>query len=160
MVVIEDGYKGFSAMPPPSKYGWTNVMYSTHIYDFGATKPEDHAAALAAQLPDLLATRARCDVPVYIGEFSVEPYSTPNGLAAFLKILNDNGFEWSPWTWKTAAAGGRMGFWGYYSNSAPVTPLNPFVDSEATLTAKMAALRTENLSVPDGLAAMYSAATQ
>lgn len=159
LIIIEDGYKGFETLPNPAKFGWKNVMYSTHVYDFDAKKPEDHAAALKAHLPAALKIRDDRGVPVYIGEFSVEPHSTPEGLAAFLDVLNDNGFSWADWTWKTVARGGRMGFWGYCSNTAPVT-MDTFQDSLPTLLAKMKQVRTENLSVPPGLAAVYAAATR
>jgi hypothetical protein len=160
MIFIEDGYKGFGTMPMPAQYGWKNVVYSIHIYNFGATTPEDHAAALSAQMPSLLQVRAARNVPLYIGEFSVEPHSTPDAMAAFLKVLNDNGLYWAPWTWKTVAASGRMGQWGYYSNAGAVTPLNPFTDSAATLTTKMSQVRTESLGVPAGLAPVFTAATR
>lgn len=159
VIIIEDGYKGFDTLPPPSQYGWKNVMYSTHVYNFDAKTPEDHAAALKAHLPAALKIRADRDVPVYIGEFSVEPHSTPEGLAAFLKVLNDNGFSWAGWTWKTVARGGRMGFWGYYSNTEPAS-LDTFEDSLPTLLRKMEQVRTRNLGVPDGLALVYAAAAR
>lgn len=156
IVIVEDGYKGFSTMPMPSQYGWTNVVYSTHLYDFGASSPQAHLDSLNAQLPGILQTRTLRNVPVYVGEFNLEPNNSAAAMTQYTKTMTDNGIAWSLWTYKTVATGGPMGFWGYYSNPHSVNALNPFLDSEATLTAKLSQVRTENLTIPAGLAGIFA----
>jgi hypothetical protein len=155
LVIVEDGYKGFDTIPPPALYGWTNVVYSTHIYDFEAQSTQDHLNQLNGMLPGLLQTRADRGVPVYIGEFNLEPNNSPQAMSQYVKTLTDNGLAWSLWTYKTVASGGPMGFWGYYSNASAVTPLNPFLDSTATLVSKLTQVRTANLAIPSGYAAVF-----
>lgn len=156
IIIVEDGYKGFSTMPMPSQYGWSNVVYSTHLYDFGASSPQAHLDSLNAQLPGILQTRTLRNVPVFVGEFNLEPNNSPAAMTQSTKTMTDNGIAWTLWTYKTVATSGPMGFWGYYSNSHAVNALNPFLDSEATLTAKLSQVRTENLAIPSGLAAVFT----
>src|SRR5205814_7557477 len=42
LLIMEDGYKGWGALPDPRRQGWQNVAYSTHVYQFGATSPAAH----------------------------------------------------------------------------------------------------------------------
>jgi aryl-phospho-beta-D-glucosidase BglC (GH1 family) len=156
IVIVEDGYKGFTTMPLTSQYGWTNVVYSTHLYDFNATSAQVHLDGLNAQLPAILQTRALRNVPVYVGEFNLEPNDSAAAMSQYTRTMTENGIAWTIWTYKTVATGGPMGFWGYYSNPQSVNPLDPFLDSEATLTAKLSQVRTENLTIPAGLAAVFA----
>jgi aryl-phospho-beta-D-glucosidase BglC (GH1 family) len=155
LVVIEDGYKGIYSFPMPSLYGWTDVVYSTHIYKFDAATTQDHLDQLASLLPQMLQLRDTTGVPVFVGEFNLEPHNSPYAMRQYVGTLTDNGLAWTIWTWKTVARGGPMGFWGYYSKPGPADALNPFTDSEATLIGKMAQLRTENLTIPAGFDGVF-----
>lgn len=152
IVIVEDGYKGVSSLPQTSQYGWSNVVYSIHLYDFNATSPQDHLNSLNSQLPGILQVRTSRNVPMYIGEFNLEPNDTSSAMSAYTNTLYTNGLSWNLWTFKTVATSGPMGYWGYYSNPHAVTALNPFSDSEASLIAKLSQVRTENLTIPSGLA--------
>lgn len=150
MIIVEDGYKGFETMPALNQYGWSNVIYSTHLYNFDATSSQAHLDALEAQLPALLAVRNARNVPIYIGEFNLEPHNSPEVMVRYTRIMTDNQFGWAMWTYKTVKADGPMNFWGYCSNPTAITPLNPFTDSESTLISRANQARTENLTVPTG----------
>jgi hypothetical protein len=41
-------------------------------------------------------------VPLYIGEFSTmgDSKNDIEGMRHFLKMFNETGWHWSPWTWK------------------------------------------------------------
>ncbi|HEY3413547.1 MAG TPA: cellulase family glycosylhydrolase [Armatimonadota bacterium] len=153
IVIVEDGYKGVASLPQPAQYGWTNVVYSIHLYDFGATSPQDHLNSLNGQLPGILQVRTSRNVPMYIGEFNLEPNNSSAAMSEYTNTMYTNGLSWNLWTFKTVNTSGPMGYWGYYSNPRAVTPLNPFSDAELALVTKMSQVRTENLTIPSGLAA-------
>jgi len=155
IIMIDDGYKGFDTTPHADVAGWVNVVYSLHFYNFDAKSTEDHIRSLEGRLPRTLELRGYRNAPLYVGEFNIEPHSTPDTMARFTKTLTDNGISWAVWTYKTVASGGPMGFWGYYSNPSAVDALNPFLDSESTLLRKMEQTATENLAIPAGLASVF-----
>ncbi len=157
IVIIDDGYKGFDTTPHADVAGWTNVVYSLHFYNFDAKSKDDHLNSLDGRMPRTLELRGYRNAPLYVGEFNIEPHSTPDTMARFTKTLTDNDISWAMWTYKTLAPGGPMGFWGYYSNPSAVDALDPFLDSESTLLKKMEQTATENLAVPAGLASVFRA---
>ena len=36
LCVIHDGFMGMGTLPVPTKYGWTDVVYSTHLFEWNA----------------------------------------------------------------------------------------------------------------------------
>ena len=50
----------------------------------------------------------------------------------------------------------RRALWSLYSNVKPVTPLNPFTDTEDQLIQKCAQLRTDQLDSNPNVAAAFS----
>ena len=145
LIFIEDGYTGLQWMPDPGPCGWQNVVYSGHFYDFKATSEDDQERALAGTLADIEKLRQVRAVPFFLGEFGLEPHGTPATVAGLIGTLGQRGVAWALWTYKIVQPGGGQNLWGLYQNAKPVTPLDPYRDSEAELLRKCAQLRTENL---------------
>ena len=159
LVFIEDGYTGIQWMPFPAPSGWANVVYSSHYYDFKAESDADQQEALGTYVADVERESARRMVPFYIGEYGLEPHGTKETLTTFLQMLDTRHLSSSLWTYKVMWTHGGQSLWSLYSNPKPVTPLNPFTDTEAELIQKCAQLRTDQLSSNPNVAAAFSPVT-
>jgi len=151
VIMMEDGYKGFDTTVHPNLAGWTNVAYSLHFYNFDAKAPEDHLKALKSHEKKDIELQGYRQTPLYIGEFNIEPNSSPEAMRDLTKEMTANGWSWAMWTYKTDAKGGPMGQWGLYRRPGKPAPLNPYTDSEADLIAKMKGIRTENFESAPGI---------
>ncbi len=158
LVFIEDGYTGLQWMPDPGPCGWRNVVYSGHYYDFNAKSAEDQQKALDGYLADIAKLQQSRAVPFYLGEFGLEPHGTPAEVGGLVDALGQKGIAWSLWTYKVVMPGGGQSLWGLYENAKPVTPLDPYRDTEAEWVRKCAQLRTENLSEYTALAQAFQSA--
>ena len=145
LIFIEDGYTGIQWMPFPAPAGWANVAYSSHYYDFDAKTAEDQQKALDGYLAGVEKESERRSIPFYIGEYGLEPHGTTAMLSSFLQTLQAKHIASSLWTYKVAWTGGGQSLWSLYSNAKPITPLNPFTDTEAELIQKCAQFRTDQI---------------
>lgn len=145
LIFIEDGYTGLQWMPFPGPCGWTNVVYSTHYYQFTAKSPEDHIKAFNGYLAGIEKESARRQIPHYVGEFGLEPGGNADTVATLTKAMTDKGVSWSMWTYKAIFPNGARTLWGLIGNPKPVTRLDPYRDSEADLIRKSAQIRSDNL---------------
>jgi aryl-phospho-beta-D-glucosidase BglC (GH1 family) len=151
MLIVEDGYKGFDTTPHADVLGWTNVIYSFHVYNFDSKKPEDHVDRLTRDLPGWKELRGYRNCPVYIGEWNLEPWNSPQVMKTYIETMDREDISWAQWTYKTVHGDGPMGFWGLYSNKGPIDAINPYTDTVAQMKAKVAQYRTEHLAAPEGL---------
>ncbi len=138
LVFIEDGYTGLEWMPFPGPCGWTNVVYSSHYYQFGAKSADDQTSGFGRYLTAAVKERDRRQVPFYVGEFGLEPHGTVDTEASVIKQMEAQGISWSHWTYKATFGGsGGQTLWGLVGNVKPITPLDPYHDSEAELIGKV-----------------------
>ena len=99
-------------LPPPSKFGWTNVMYQYHFYqwahrnDFAEKKKwlDEHVAD---------EERRGHGVPVYIGEFNF--FENAEVWRYGLELFERNGWSWTIWSYKASGRGEDIHCWGLYS---------------------------------------------
>ena len=160
LVFIEDGYTGIQWMPFPAPSGWANVVYSSHYYDFKAKTEADQQQAVGDYVQSVEKESVRRSVPFYIGEYGLEPHGSQELLTNLLQTLNTQHLSSSLWTYKVMWAGGGQSLWSLYSNPKPVTPLDPFTDTEAGLIQKCAQLRTDQLDPNPNVAAAFSVNAQ
>ncbi|MGQ9523396.1 MAG: glycoside hydrolase family 5 protein [Armatimonadota bacterium] len=158
MIVIEDGYTGLQNMPRPSVSGWTNVVYSSHYYQFDARAEDDHRRALLQYADQLERLQAEWGVPFYLGEFNLEPRGTPATMLWMLNELQRRQWSWSVWSYKVVMKGGDKSMWGLYRNTRPVEPIDPFRDSEQEIVRKLQQVRTDRLDVHAELLKAYRSA--
>ena len=131
-IIIMEGAFGswnWSMLPNPATYGWTNVVYSMHEYQFGGTLAQCEAGS-DNQVTDFNNHKS-WDVPDYIGEWN----DMGNGAACYDYSINDynnDGISWTMWSYK-AAAGVVPNGWGWYDpTNWPPTP-NISTDSISTI---------------------------
>lgn len=149
IIVMEDGYKlefdawsqsGF--FPDPRELGWQNVVYSFHFYS-GADPlfttdagKADHVKRAKEVLRLGKMEQDRCNVPIYLGEFSTmgDSENDIEGMRHFLTMFNETGWHWSPWTWKYVNDDEEGSIWGIfqYAYPWPRTP-NLYRDSKASI---------------------------
>ncbi|MEY8391985.1 leucine-rich repeat protein [Lachnospiraceae bacterium 45-W7] len=85
-------------LPEPKTYGWENVMYEYHQYNYG-----DYDNLAGEQISSLknkidLIVSQDYDVPSYIGEFCL--MNQPSVWEQGLKLLNRAGLSWTTWSYK------------------------------------------------------------
>lgn len=146
IVMIEDGYLGADRIVSPAEMGFTNAMYSVHIYHGGSTT-EDFLNGFIGELEDVAGYYERYDCPLFVGEFSAtdnQPWAIA-GMGAVFAAMNRAGISWAPWTWKYRDPGAS---WGLYVPREPGDIDIANLDFEQTLAAfeKFATANYEPLS--------------
>jgi endoglucanase len=122
------GNWNWSMLPNPSVYGWTNIVYSMHEYQFGG----DTTAVLTGstnQVNDFNSHKS-WNVPDYIGEWN----DMGNGAACYdqsIYLYNSDGMSWTMWAYK-ATAGLVPNGWGWYDPA--YWPPTPNISSDSTNT--------------------------
>jgi hypothetical protein len=155
IVIFEDGYKGLDRIADPAAMGWKNVMMSIHIYLFSAKSTQDHLDSLARDVERMKPQQLQKGTPLYIGEFNIEPHSSPETMKGILDAYEKEGWSWSVWMYKMVRSGGDASMWGLYRNPNPIEPLDPYRDSIDELIRKSQQVRTERLEPYPGLLDMY-----
>lgn len=148
LLVVHDGFMGMWALPPAAEMEWSGVVYSTHLFEWGAESQEDYTTLI--QLYDTMFANAQetQQVPYFIGSFSTmedEEWAYAS-LADLLTWYEERGFSWAWWTYKriddpdavelwgeTTAWGLRREAWDGFERP------DVWRDDEATLRAKLEA---------------------
>ncbi len=100
-----------SQLPNPSQYGWENIMYEYHQYNYDSqTEADDQLSGINNKISEI--QESDYGVPSYIGETSF--FSNTNSWRACLQRLNDAGINWTLWTYKVT---GRNNSWGIYNQN-------------------------------------------
>lgn len=130
-VIFMEGIWDWSAITPPSEYGWTNVCYSFHYYNWGNDSNYEAQKAFTDAKVANEQAHAWYNVPHHVGEFNLFALQTSWEYA--LNRYNQAGWHWTSWTYK----GTNIGNWALYnhSNAGANTP-NVATDSYATIEAK------------------------
>ena len=109
-VITMEGCWDFGALPDPAEYGWENVQYEYHWYNWWS---DILPYPLFYAYHDLHNIGRDYDVPVLIGEFTLfedrEQWNTELGL------FDDRGYNWTIWNYKTTVTGWWTSSWGIYT---------------------------------------------
>ncbi len=98
-------------LPNPKEYGWENIMYEYHSYNYDSEfSANDQLASINKKLSNI--DNANYNVPSYIGETSF--FSNMESWRLCLERLNDYGISWTTWTYKTTNKGSS---WGIYNQT-------------------------------------------
>jgi aryl-phospho-beta-D-glucosidase BglC (GH1 family) len=123
-------------LPAPSQFGWTNVVYECHHYDW------DHQTDVAAQKAGADAkvtdftTHASYGVPFYLGEFNF--FGLPDAWKYGIEQWDHAGISWTTWSYRAATDGAPIdNSWGVYNAVDPL-PAKPSItnDSAADIASK------------------------
>ena len=109
-VITMEGCWDFAALPDPADFGWENVQYEYHWYNWWSDMlPYD----LYFAYNDMTNLGRDYDVPVLIGEFTFFEDKTAwaNGLALF----DSRNYSWTVWNYKTTVTGWWTSSWGVYT---------------------------------------------
>lgn len=143
-IIIVAAFFDWEQSLPPSTYGWSNVVYQTHNYNFDqydnwnvTNSMIDNWLSKAAQY------QASYNVPVYAGEFS---FGQLDLTEKFLAGLNNLNASWTNWSYKVTGGGN----WGYYNNNTNPVP-DIYNDSAATIQSKWSKFTTNNFQVNTAL---------
>jgi endoglucanase len=147
LITMEGTYGSWnwSMLPNPSTYGWTNVMYQMHEYQFGSTNdPAGIEAGTNNQVNDFNAHKS-WNVPAYVGEWNdFGPAPDPSSVWAYtVAQYQAAGINWSEWSYKSSNGSGNNS-WGIYDklSAAPAVP-NLQTDSDTTIIQKWSAWKTD-----------------
>lgn len=115
-------------LPDPANYGWTNMLYQTHNYNW-----KKHE--IDAKVQDIL-DRAHWQVPVLVGEFQ------SGGIWDYaLSQYNSHHISWTTWTYKGTRS--TLSDWFIYRNvGAPA--IQPETDSYERIAEVWGQTRTED----------------
>ena len=145
-LVVMAAFFGWNVITPPATYGWTNVMYELHPYNFPGG--QDHSAQDSLVQTQLSEVAAKLNdpgwgVPALYGEYAL--YHFDDVWAKFMGGLNALHVSWTNWNYKVRGDhyNGAGGYWGFYnSNPNPVPIINN--DNAATIMAKTDLFGTGN----------------
>jgi aryl-phospho-beta-D-glucosidase BglC (GH1 family) len=133
-IVVMEGTWGnwdWSMLPAPSTYGWTNVVYEMHEYQYNQSEAVVEGGS-TNQVNDFN-NHASYDVPGYIGEFNDFAYGA--GAWQFsTNAYNNAGLAWTMWAYK-ATDGLIPDSWGFFDPTFWATTPNITTDSAATISA-------------------------
>jgi hypothetical protein len=155
-------FPGWAQALPPWAYGWTNVVYQTHHYNFPAQY--DHDAMrhfIDRELADIRHFKSEWNVPVFAGEFWFGRFD--DLYAHWLHGLNELGASWASWTYKVmrhpdsvGADGVQNGAnWSFFNNGPARIP-DLARDSAAEIAALWDSFVTDNFHANEELVRIYS----
>ncbi len=134
------GYWNWSMLPDPASQGWTNVVYSTHEYQYNASQTAVEQGA-ANQVNDFN-NHANYNVPGYIGEFNDFGYGAGTWQSS-VNAYTNAGLSWTMWSYKNIH-GSLPDAWGLYDpNFYPAKP-NVSTDAQSTIAGDWAQWTTAN----------------
>ena len=132
----------FAALPDPAEYGWENVQYAYHWYNWW---PDTIPYAFFYAYQDLSNIGRDYDVPVLIGEFTV--FENRAQWADELALFDRRGYNWTIWNYKTTVTGWWTSSWGVYTcqlNLTDTPKCNVATCTYEEFIAACEATRTEN----------------
>lgn len=100
----------FSNLPDPADYGWENVQYEYHWYNW---KHDILPYELFHAYQDLSNIGRDYDVPVLIGEFTC--FENREDWAKVLTLYDQRNYNWTVWNYKTTVTGWWTSSWGVYT---------------------------------------------
>lgn len=136
MIIMEGtfGNWNWNQLPDPSTYGWTNVMYEMHEYQFNSTNdPSAIEAGTNNQVNDF-DNHLSWDVPDYVGEFNdFAPGSNPASVWQYtIGQFDANNINWTTWSYKTTQTLAPNS-WGVYAPTYWAQTPNIQTDSAQTI---------------------------
>lgn len=143
MIYVE-AFPYWNSIVSPSAYGWTNVVYELHNYDWNSSDYNSQSSSINAWFNDIIWHQNNWNVPVYSGEFTL--FSFNDLWEKWLSGLDALGVSWTNWTYKVTSGGN----WGLYQNNT-----NPFPDvnndSSGTISSKLSQFGTSSFQANTSL---------
>lgn len=100
----------FAALPNPEEYGWENVQYQYHWYNW---RNDLLPYELFFAYQDMSNIGRDYDVPVLIGEFTA--FEDKAAWDKMLSLYDERSYSWTIWNYKTTVTGWWTSSWGVYT---------------------------------------------
>jgi aryl-phospho-beta-D-glucosidase BglC (GH1 family) len=126
-VISVEGVWYPSSLPNPADYGWENVLYQYHFYNWNHNKGISNE--LYYSLMNTLYALTDYEVPKLVGEFSL--FGNRDAWMKYLKQYDANGWGWTIWSYKIVSVGYWDSSWGLVVNklnlqNEPGTPIEDY----------------------------------
>lgn len=159
VISFEDGYRGWDKAPSAKTPDRENVCFQPHHYNFDAKSEQDHLDRLPPQAKQWDEIRVKDQVPIYIGEWNVEPFGGPKVIKPMTDAFRQHGFSWSFWTWKVDPVKGELGDWGIMRPGPERTAIDPFHDSFDQIMLKLKQVNSRQFVTPQDLIPSFGLAS-
>ena len=133
-VICMMGTWDLGKLPNPSKRGWTNVVYQLHLYNGTKNSVESRIDASYA---------LHYNVPIYAGEFHPTGENVKLTVGEILDVYEENGVNWSVWTWKGYNSWAAWADWFIYGSVDDELMVYPETDSYEEIARKWGAMATD-----------------
>jgi hypothetical protein len=160
LLVVHDGFFGMSTLPKPSKYGWTGVVYSTHIFEWDINDLHGYEVRIAFYRDIFADAQKTQGVPYYIGSFSTkkdQPWAY-EGAGMLVDWYEEKSYSWSLWTFKRIDDPLANQLWQYSTQWGLLGRLDSafdrpdiYLDSRETIEAKFAAYKDLKIAPNEAL---------
>jgi len=165
-MIVVAAFFSFGQALSPATFGWTNVMYQTHHYNFGQFSDSNAQNQLIENgINDIVNFKQAWNVPVFAGEFWFFNFNDLYG--KWLSALNANNVSWANWAYKNRNApdhlddGGMANGvnWGFYLNDQNAIP-DLQNDSSSTIATKWSRFATSNFQAQNAFINVFGTYTQ
>ena len=109
-VITMEGCWDFGDLPDPADYGWENVQYEYHWYNW---KPNLVSYPMFIAYQDMHNIGRNYEVPVLIGEFTC--FEDKDAWDFMLGKFDQRHYSWTVWNYKTVVTGWWTSSWGVYT---------------------------------------------
>lgn len=153
-VITMAGCWDFSTLPDPASYGWENVQYEYHWYNWWS---DILPYTLFFAYQDLSNIGRNYEVPVLIGEFTF--FEDKDAWTQGLGLFDARCYNWTIWNYKTTVTGWWTSSWGVYTcqlNLTDTPKCNVSTCTYEEFIAACEAMRTENCAT----ATLYEVLTE
>lgn len=148
LLVIHDGFQGMWDLPDPAAMGWTGVVYSTHLFEWGADSAQDYEGLLGLWETVVAGAQQDQGVPYFIGSWSVmrDEAFAYQAASDMVELFGELGWPWSLWTFKRLDDPWEVELWGEQTSwgllgrrQTPFGRPDLYRDSQEQLRARFAA---------------------
>ena len=99
-------------LPNPAEYGWENVLYQYHFYNWNHDKGVSNKMFYSLMMT--LYAKSNYDVPKLVGEFNL--FGNREAWDEYLGMYDDLGWGWTIWSYKIVSVGWWDSSWGIVVN--------------------------------------------
>lgn len=124
-------------LPDPSLYGWENVVYQYHFYQWSGLTDAKVQSDFIKEKIKMIKETTNYNVPSFIGEFTF--FSNPDSWKQCMDLIEAEGYGYTTWTFKVAD-GGEGSSWGLYTGKSNPVLVN--TDSFDTIMNKWSTIDT------------------
>lgn len=124
-------------LPDPSTYGWENVVYEYHFYEWENPGSYEYQTSFINSKVEKI-NAANYNVPILIGEFCL--FDNPLSWDYTLNLFNKQGWSWTGWSYKSVDCGN----WAIYNSTRETTPkVNIYTDTYEQIMEKWSNVDTD-----------------